>query len=165
MDQVNAAFSIAGFAVVAIGLISSRIQPLVLTGPLIALVIGFLAGPDVLRWLRPEEWSAAHVVLREAARFTLAISVFGIALRTPVASYRRLARPVGLLLTVGMLVMWLVSAGLAWSVLGLSPLLALLLGAVVTPTDPVVASSIVTGTTAEEVLPDRLRSSLSLESR
>lgn len=59
--------------------------------------------------------------------------------------------------------MWLVSAGLAWALLGLSPLVALLLGAVISPTDPVVASSIVTGRRSEQGLPNHLRSTLSLE--
>src|SRR6056297_1629678 len=56
------------------------------------------------------------------------------------------------------------SALLTGWLLGLAPLTALLLGAIVTPTDPVVASSIVTGQAAEEKLPDYLRSTLSLES-
>ena len=69
-----------------------------------------------------------------------------------------------LLLTFVMLGMWLVSSLLAGWLLGLSLWAALLLGAVVTPTDPVVASSIVTGKFAKEHLPLRLRDTLSAES-
>lgn len=164
MHQLNIAIAVAAFVVVTIGLISSRIESLPVSKPLIALGVGIAAGPEVLGWLVPENWPNPHQVLETAARFTLAISVFGIALRTPIENYRRLLRPVGLLLTVGMMAMWLISAGLAWALLGVSPLLALLLGAVLTPTDPVVASSIVTGGLAGRSLPDRLRSTLSLES-
>ena len=164
MHQVNIAIAIAAFVIVAVGVVSSRVESLPLSKPLVALGVGIAVGPEVLRWLHPPDWPNSHVILKEAARFTLAVSVFDIALRTPKENYRRLLRPVGLLLTLGMMVMWLTSAGLAWAILGLSPLLALLLAAVVTPTDPVVASSIVTGGLAEESLPDRLRSTLSLES-
>lgn len=164
MHQVNVAIAVAGLAVIAVGLVSSRIQSLPVSAPMIALGLGIAAGPQALGWLAPGGWPSGHVILREAARFTLAISVFGIALRTPIESYRRLLRPVALLLSAGMLAMWLTAAGLAWAMLGLSPLMALLVAAIVTPTDPVVASSIVSGGTAERSLPDRLRSTLSLES-
>lgn len=164
MHQVNTAIAVAAFVVVVLGLISARTETWPISKPLAALGVGILAGPEVLRWLNPDDWPDAHLILKEAARFTLAISVFGIALRTPRENYRRLMRPVGLLLTLGMAVMWLTSAGLAWTILGLSPLPALLLAAVITPTDPIVASSIVTGDEAERSLPDRLRSTISLES-
>lgn len=51
-----------------------------------------------------------------------------------------------------------------WGALALPPLVALAFGAAVALTDPVVASSVVTGSAAEETLPDALRSTLSLES-
>ena len=164
MEQLYVAITITGAAVLCLGLVSSRIDRLPLSAPMIALALGVICGPLVLNWLRPEEWPNAHTILKEAARFTLAISVLGIAIRTPVRNYRRLLRPVAILLTLGMAVMWGVSSGVAWAVLGVSPMLALALGAAVTPTDPVVASSIVTGAPAERALPDRLRSTLSLES-
>lgn len=164
MSQLNVILAVTGVAVVAIGLISSRIDRAPLSAPLLALATGVVTGPLALGWLEPAAWPDAETILKEAARFTLAISVFGIAMRTPVENYRMLARPVAVLLTLGMLAMWAVSAGIAWGVLGLPPLMALALGAAVTPTDPVVASSIVTGSPAERALPDRLRSTLSLES-
>lgn len=42
--------------------------------------------------------------------------------------------------------------------------LALLLGAVITPTDPVVSSTIVSGKLAEKFLPSRIRQTISFES-
>lgn len=164
MEQINLVVAVAALVVAVTGLVSARAESLPLSKPLVALLAGIAAGPAGLHWLAPGDWPQAPTILKEAARFALAISVFGIALRTPRRDFRRLARPVGLLLGAGMIAMWLVSAGLAWAVLGLSPLLALLLGATVTPTDPVVASSIVTGGLAERSLPDRLRATLSLES-
>lgn len=164
MHQVNIAIAICGATVVALGLLSGAIKRSPVSVPLLALLAGIATGPLGLGWLDWPGWSEPHRILKEVARLTLAISVTGIALRTPREDIRALLRPVGLLLTLGMLGMWAVSAGLAWALLGVSPLMALLLGAVLTPTDPVVASSIVTGEAAETKLPSALRSTLSLES-
>jgi NhaP-type Na+/H+ or K+/H+ antiporter len=164
LHQVNTVIAIVGIVVVLVGLVSARIETLPVTKPLVALGVGITTGPNLLGWIDPDGWHDPHLILQEAARFTLAISVFGIALRTPTSDFRRLMRPVALLLSLGILVMWAVSAGLAWVWLGLSPVAAVLLGAILTPTDPVVASSIVTGGLAERCLPDRLRAALSLES-
>lgn len=125
MQQVNIAIATAGLAVVLAGLISARLESLPFSKPLIALSIGVIAGPEILAWLTPKDWSHPHTIMKEAARMALAISVFGIAMRTPVQDYRRLLKPCVLLLTVGMGVMWLVSAGLAWALLGLSVALSL----------------------------------------
>lgn len=164
MEQINLAVAITGAAVVLIGLVSTKIDRSPLSSPLLALGIGILCGPPLAGWIEPAGWPHTDTILKEAARFTLGISVFGIAIRTPVRDYRFLARPVVILLTLGMALMWAVSSGVAWAVLGVSPLVALALGAALTPTDTVVASSIVTGAPAERALPDRLRSTLSLES-
>jgi NhaP-type Na+/H+ or K+/H+ antiporter len=164
MHDVNVVVAVAAAVVVALGLLSGAIKRSVLSVPLLALLVGVAAGPVGLGWFDLAQWPHHHTIVQEAARFTLAISVMGIALRTPVADYRRLLRPTALLLTIGMLGMWGASSALAWVLLGLAPLTALLLGAVITPTDPVVASSIVTGAAAERSLPDRVRSTLSLES-
>ncbi|MFW5641716.1 MAG: cation:proton antiporter [Roseicyclus sp.] len=164
MSQLNVTLAITGLAVISIGLLSSRIDRAALSAPMLALATGVVTGPLALGWIAPGGWPEAHTVLKQAARLTLAISVFGIAIRTPLEDLRRLARPVAVLLTLGMLAMWAVSAGLAWGLMGLSPLIALALGAALTPTDPVVASSIVTGPPAERALPDRLRGTISLES-
>ena len=164
MHQLSLAVAIAAGTVVVLGLVSGRMQRAPLSRPLLALLVGVAAGPEVLGLLRPEEWPNRLRILQEGAELALAVSVFGIALRTPAEDMRALMRPVGVLLTLGMLGMWAVSAGLAWAVMGIAPLVALGVGAVVAPTDPVVASSIVTGGAAEEALPGRLRSTLSLES-
>ena len=59
--------------------------------------------------------------------------------------------------------MWVLTSLGAWLVLDLSLWVGLLLGAILTPTDPIVASSLVTGRLAEANLPRWLRHSLQLE--
>ncbi len=72
-------------------------------------------------------------------------------------------RRAGALLTVAMVGMWLATSLGAWLLLDVEPWVALLVGAILTPTDPVVASSLVTGRLAEANLPRWLRRSLQLE--
>ena len=118
MSQLNIIVAIAAVAVVLLGLVSTRIDRGPLSVPLLALVVGVVTGEVGLGWIAFESWPRAETILKEAARFTLAISVMGIAMRTPLPSYRRLARPVLTLLTLGMIAIWAVSSGLAWGVLG-----------------------------------------------
>lgn len=59
--------------------------------------------------------------------------------------------------------MVLISTGLTAAVLGVTSGAALLLGTAICPTDPVLASSVVTGKPAEEDLPARDRQILSME--
>lgn len=164
MDQLNVALASAALVVMGVGLLSNAIKRSPLAEPLLALAAGVLIGPQVLGLLDLAATGHEHAILEQAARLTLAIGVMGIALRTPLGSMRALWRPLTVLLVLAMLGMWLAGSLLAWLVLGLGPLAALLLGAIVTPTDPIVASSIVTGPFAREALPDRVRSTLSLES-
>jgi sodium/hydrogen antiporter len=60
--------------------------------------------------------------------------------------------------------MWIVSGLLVYLILGLPFWVAVLIGAIITPTDPVVASSIVAGGVAERNLPSSLRCAISAES-
>jgi NhaP-type Na+/H+ or K+/H+ antiporter len=64
----------------------------------------------------------------------------------------------------GMALMLVVATGVLWWGLGSSFLVALLVGAIITPTDPVVTTPIVTGSMAEEKVTERVRHNLSAES-
>ncbi len=164
MEQLDIALAVTGVVVVLLGLSSNPIKKSPFQEPLIAVLVGGAAGPHGLGWLDVAAWGEESAVLEQAARLTLAVGLMGVALRLEKRSVRALLRPVALLLTLAMLGMWLVSAGLAAWLLGLPFWTALLVGAVVTPTDPVVASSIVTGRFAEAHLPLRVRDTISFES-
>lgn len=105
MEQVNTAIAVAGATVILLGLISRRVQTMPVTRPLLAMAAGVLAGPELLGWLRPSDWAESKTLLKEMARVTLAIAVIGIAIRTPPENFRRLLRPVAVLLTLGMVAM------------------------------------------------------------
>lgn len=150
--------------VIGVGLFSELLKKGPVQEPLIAVAVGVLVGPRGLALLDVRGWGDQHIILEEASRLTLAIGLMGVALRLKRDQVRTLVWPVALLLTFGMLVMWAVSSVLGAWVLGLPLLYALLFGAAITPTDPIVASAIVTGRFAQETLPDRLRGTLSFES-
>lgn len=164
MHQINIALAVVAFAIVAMGLLSRPIKKGVLQEPLLALALGFLAGPHALGLLDASAWGEESAIREQAARITLAIGLMGVALRLAPVDLRRLWKPVLLLLAVGMAGMWLASSLAAALAFGLPLLPALLLGAAITPTDPVTASAIVSGRFARETLPRRIRSGLSLES-
>ena len=162
--QLDIVLVTVGALGVVVAALSARMRRLPLSEPLLALATGILLGPALLGALSVPTILEDHRTFHEATRLLLAVSVMGVALRYPFSHVRQQLRPVVILLLVAMPVMALVSAGLAWALLGTSVAAALLIGAAVAPTDPVLASSVVTGTPAEEDLPQRDREVLSLES-
>lgn len=166
MNTFHLALAVGGVTLLALGLASGFVKDrLWVSEPLIAVLVGVLAGPAVLDAVVvsiPEEQQ--NTILLEVARLTLGVSIMGAALRLPsrweIDNWRELA----VVLTAGMALMWMASGLLALAILGLPVLLAFLVGAVVTPTDPVLADSIVTGRLAEQTVPGRMRHSVTAES-
>jgi NhaP-type Na+/H+ or K+/H+ antiporter len=132
--------------------------------PLIALLAGVLIGPAALGLLDLAKLGNETVILEEAALVTLGIALVGVALRLPVGYASGNWRLLVVLLGILMPLMWIVSGLLVYLILGLPFWVAVLIGAIITPTDPVVASSIVAGGVAERNLPSSLRCAISAES-
>ena len=132
--------------------------------PLIALLAGVLIGPAVFGLLDLAKLGNETLILEEAALVTLGVALVGVALRLPVGYASSNWRLLVVLLGILMPLMWVVSGLLVYLGLGLPFWVAVLIGAIVTPTDPVVASSIVAGGVAERNLPAPLRHAISSES-
>jgi sodium/hydrogen antiporter len=164
VTQLALALTIVGGTVLVVGIFSHVLKKSPLQEPLIGVAVGIAAGPHGFGWLDVAAWAPPHRLLEHSAEITLAIGLMAVALRISADHLRRFVRPVAWLLTLGMLGMWAASSLSAGWLLGLPLWTAALLGAAITPTDPVVASSIVTGKFAREHLPSKIRSSLSLES-
>ena len=165
MSQLNIALVAIGVVVLVIGLLSNLLRSTFVSTPIVALVAGVLIGPAVFGLLDPASWGTQEeTILEQATRLTLAISLMGVALRLPERFPFRNWRSLAILLGLVMPFMWLVSGLLVYLILGLPFLVALLVGAVITQTDPVVSSTIVTGEAAEKNLPTRLRHALSADS-
>lgn len=151
--------------VIVFSLFSVLLQHLSLPAPTLCLAFGVLVGPFALDLIRLEDFGLPpSTLLEQAARVTLAMSLAGIALRLPHGYWRRNIRWVAVIIGLGMAAMLLVAAGVLWAGLQMPLLVALLLAAIITPTDPVITTPIVTGPVAEKRVPERVRHNLSAES-
>jgi sodium/hydrogen antiporter len=165
LHELYVALAVMGGLLLMLGLLTGLINNNAYASePLIALIAGILIGPAALGWLNLSAVGNQQVILEQASLVTLAVALVGVALRLPVGFITNNWRPLVVLLGLVMPLMWIVSGLLTHLILGIHFLLAMLIGAIVTPTDPVVSSSIVTGDVAEENLPGRLRHLISAES-
>ena len=129
------------------------------------MAIGVLVGPSALGLLDLRRLDLdPTTLLEETARITLAVGLAGVALRLPHGYWRQNVRWVASAVGAGMLVMFVVATGILWLSLGAGFLTALLIGAIMTPTDPIVTTPIVTGTIAKQTVPAGLRHDISSES-
>lgn len=164
MQLFNLGLLVLAVSVLILGLFSNRFKTIGVPDSAILLVLGVVLGPVGLGWFVPDEWGNAMAALEQLARLSLAIGLMGVALRLPKTYVAKHWRALVLVLGMGMPVMWLIGSVLIASILGVSVITALIIGAVVTPTDPVVASSLVTGPVAQRALPAYLRQIISAES-
>lgn len=164
MQELYLGWAAVGAIVLVLGLYSSLLKRTILSLPMAALLAGIALGP-ALDLLNPARWGPSpEKILEEAARVTLAIALMGVALRLPPGFLKRCWKPVSVLVGLGMALMWLSASLIVYLLLDVSPLVALLVGGVIIPTDPVVASSVVSGKVAEDNVSEDVRHTLSAES-
>jgi NhaP-type Na+/H+ or K+/H+ antiporter len=155
--------TVVGALAVAVAALSGRLRELPLSEPLLALALGVVAGPQLVGVVDlPDD--VLLVALTETSRLLLAVSLMGVALRFPLRELRAEVRPLVLLVGIVMPLSALAGAGIAAVAVGLPLGVALVVGACLSPTDPVLASSIVSGRPAERQLARRLRLLVTAES-
>lgn len=138
-------------------------QQLYLSAPILAILLGVLCGP-VLGIFDLHAWGNQELILEELARLAIAVQLISTALRLEKAYPFEHWRSLAIILGPLMLAMWAVSSLLVYWILNVELWVAILIGAVITPTDPVLASTIVTGKFAKKHLPPRVRNLLGAES-
>ena len=159
----DAVLAILGLSLIVLGLSSKVVKEHALSPTVLAIAVGVLVGPHALSMIDVTTHAPRHVVLEQLSRITLAIAVVDITLRLRPSDLLSNAARLGVLLGVVMPGMWLVTAWGAVVALGMSLPVALVLGACLTPTDPGVASALVTGTMPNRSLPRRVRMTLQAE--
>lgn len=164
MHHLNLVLLLLGSLVLGLGLVSRRLEAGPVPPTVLALALGLLLGPAGLEVLDLSKFGDETRVLEGMARLTLGIGLIGVALRIPRRFPRRHARELTVLILGGMILMWAVSTALVHFVLGLPLELSALIGAIVTATDPIAATPIVTGEVAERNVPERIRHLISFES-
>lgn len=154
-----------GGVILGIGLTSRLLrQWLWLSEASVALGIGILVGPFGVGLFDPLQTPSHLPLIREVTRFAIGFQLTATALRLPDEYIRRPPRDLWLLLGLVMPLMWLVGGLLAWAIFGGAFWEALLLGAILMPTDPVLITAVVTGEYAERHLDRTVRLNLSAES-
>lgn len=164
MHEFNIGLVAVAASALLLGLLSTPLKRFGLPDSVTLLLVGIALGPVGFGLLDPAQWGNEMAILEQVARLALAIGLMGIALRLPKRYIFDHWRSLSVLLLVGMPAMWLCSSAMAGWVLGLPIGAALLIGAIITPTDPVVASNLVTGPVAKKCLPLYLRHLISSES-
>jgi NhaP-type Na+/H+ or K+/H+ antiporter len=148
----------AGLLAWLLGLYSARVKMLI-APPVVITLAGLM-----LSRLVPASRELLLPWLETAAWVAVGFGVTSLSLRFSGAELRRIWRP-GALITFGaMLGMWALSGLVLGLFFDLPFDMAMLIGAIVTPTDPVIASSIVSGRFAERHVPHRVRQVLAFES-
>lgn len=140
------------------GLILKKIEHSIITEPLIAMFAGIL--------LAQLEYSVvhSHAVLNTVAQYTIVIAITASALRIPFSFLKDFKWEAGTILIFGMAGMWMMTALIIKFVMNFNWIYCFLIGAILSPTDPVISSAIISGTAARENLPGRIRHSISFES-
>ena len=134
-------FLLVGGLLLAMGLTSPVLKRLPVTPAILYLAVGLLVGPTVLNLFHfnPLKQSALLEVLTEVV---VLISLFSAGVKMPVPfSFARWRTPV-LLATVSMTVSVGLVAAFAYYLLGLPLGAGILLGAILAPTDPVLATDV-----------------------
>src|SRR3989338_8775945 len=134
-------FLLVGGLLLARGLTSSMLKSLPVTPAIVYLAVGLLVGPTILNLFHfnPLKESALLEVLTEVA---VLISLFSAGVKMPVPfSFVRWRTPI-LLASVSMAVSVGLVAAFAYFLLGLPLGAGVLLGAILAPTDPVLATDV-----------------------
>ena len=134
-------FMLVGGLLLAMGLTASILKRSTITSAIVYLAVGVLVGPTALNLFHfnPLKQSALLESLTEVA---VLISLFSAGIKMPVPfSFARWRTPI-LLATVSMTITVMMIAEFAFYVLGMPWGAGVLLGAIVAPTDPVLATDV-----------------------
>ena len=149
-----------------------------LSEPPIALLIGIILGPAGLDWISPNScgvtgckdsyevggWGWGDDVVQEATRVIVGIQVFAVGVELPTFYFSRHWRSIVMLLGPIMIFGWIVCALIVYLLFQTDVNTALVVSACLTPTDPVLAASILSNSQFSSRVPKRIKDMLSAES-
>ncbi|OCF31083.1 hypothetical protein I316_07214 [Kwoniella heveanensis BCC8398] len=160
VTETSKALAVSGGYISLVGLVSYFVkEKLFMSEALIALLIGIITGPIALNWFNPFVWAEDQSALtHQVTRIVIAIQVLFTGISLPAAYLRREWLSLTTLLGPVMTTAWFISSLLVWGLVpGLTFLESLVIGACVTPTDPVLSNAICKGRFAEKHVPLHVR--------
>ena len=156
---------LAGTALLATFLLPAYIKDRLITLPILYILFGFAVFnlPLDLPLMNPEDAVLDRKVMEYITEFIVIISLAGTGLKMKRKPGWKTWSTGIWLLALAMPLTIAAVAGVSWAWLGLAPASAILLGAVLAPTDPVLASQVSVGPPAEDSPEDEVRFGLTLE--
>ncbi|EXJ81938.1 hypothetical protein A1O1_08005 [Capronia coronata CBS 617.96] len=159
-------FLLLSFFLILYALFSDLIRNrLHLSEPPLATFTGIAFGPYGATVLDPvDRWGWEDNITQELARVITGVQCFAVGIDLPAAYVKRHWKSIGLLLGPNMIAGWMISATIVYYILNTTWLTALIVGACLTPTDPVLSASVIAEAKFSQRIPKRVRHLLAAES-
>lgn len=138
-----------------------------LSAPPLAVLFGVLLGPAVVNVLSPHgDWGLDDAFTQEFTRVILGVQCFAVGIELPARWFSARSHWSSVLWFLGpvMTYSWACASLLAYLVFGASLPTAAIIGACLSPTDPVLAAAVLGGSRFSARVPRRIRNLLSAES-
>ena len=135
-----------------------------LSEPPLATVFGIITGPRGLNLVNPLEWGFSDDTIQEFTRIVVGVQCFAVGLELPSGYIRQKASALLVLLGPVMAFGWLICALFIKLLFDTDVATALTISACLTPTDPVLAASVLSNSQFSTRVPKRIRDLLSAES-
>lgn len=167
LQGVHGIYLFLGLFTASFGLVSLIIKDyLFMSEAFVAALFGVIVGPNGINVFRPSVifGDSMFTVLLELSRLVIAVQCMAAGISTPGNYVWKQRYCLAIILGPIMLCMFLVSGLGIKLILGYSWVESMLIGACITPTDPVLANSIVKGNFASKHIPLHVRLLLSAES-
>jgi NhaP-type Na+/H+ or K+/H+ antiporter len=150
--------------VLVLGLTNKQLKRYWLNGPFVAMMVGIATGPHGFNIVNPGGTAQVFLLLEQASRITMTIGLLAAGLQLTPQTIRGQLKSIVLTLALIMPLMWVITSLLAYSILALPLAMAVLIGGILTPTDPIVSSTILNGDLAEKNIPQRIKTTILTES-
>jgi NhaP-type Na+/H+ or K+/H+ antiporter len=135
-----------------------------LSEPPLAVLFGILLGPYALNIITPRLWGLNDGFIKEITRVIVGIQCFAVGIELPKLYFARHWKSILFLLGPIMSVSWAITAFFASLVFQTGIPAALIIGACLAPTDPLLAASVLSRSRFSDRIPRRLRHLLAAES-
>ncbi|KAJ9667744.1 hypothetical protein H2201_002279 [Coniosporium apollinis] len=135
-----------------------------LSEPPLATLFGILFGPFGAGVLQPSKWGLGDSFVQEFTRIVVGIQCFAVGIELPKFYFNRHWKSIAIMLGPVMTFGWIVCATFIYWLFGTDVPTALIISACLTPTDPVLAASVLSNSQFSTRVPARIRHLLSAES-
>lgn len=164
MDDFFLVITFVSLFILGFGLVSNFVkEKLFLSEPTVSIIFGILIGPYVLNVLNTG-YIESKIVMYHFARVVLCIQVMTAAMSLPQGYILNQAKSLFILVIFASLIKYIITFIIVYIFSHYNAPVSMAIAACLTPTDPILSSSIVKSKFADENVPERLRHLLSAES-